>query len=746
MDQPGLSYMAPPHLFWWVGLILALAGAFWAYYRLVAPLGRPLRLGLQLLRIAALLTLLFMLLEPVLTRWNEGSGRPTLAVLVDRSSSMRIHDRAERSRRDLAAEALVRLESKLGDEFALSVHGFADGLTPRAPADSTYPWDTVGATAMGEALEGILVKQAESPVGGIVLVTDGAHTVGKDPALVARNLSVPVFAVMLGDTLAPSDLLIRQVQVPAIGFAGEPIAVRTLLESAGLEGALLTLKIRERRIEGGRMNVAGPVIAEKELTLPPAAGREIEAALEVIPQRVGLALYEITATVAQEERITINNLRLFAVDVREKKTRILYIEGEPDWDFSFLKRTLDVDTTLSYSYLVREPDGGMTRYGAAGPEDWPRRRADLAPYAAVILGRCGPSDLPAETVDALQGFLRDGGGIMLLGAEDLSAWQIVWGEILPVVVRPERRRGLSPSIVGVSLTGLSHEITATGESSLATERAWSALPPIWIPEGHYVAAPGALVLLTAQTTQPEREVPLLALAQTGGGRLGVLTGRGHWRWDFVMGAVSREDPVARPFWKRMMRWLAEPSQPEAFKVTPLRHVFQDSEAPAFTASLRDEAFQPIAGARITLAIEAMAASTAAPGLSIHLYPDGSAGKYGGSAASLAPGMYRFAAEATVPGGDGVLHRSEGLFWVEQMGPEFFELAASRRLPRLLARSSGGIAVEPSQLDDLTAAVPDQYRRLRIAGHAELWNDWRLFVFLIVVLAAEWILRRRKGLA
>lgn len=746
MEQPGLSFMAPPHLLWWAGLLLALGGAFWAYYRLAAPLGRPLRLGLQALRTLALLMLLFMLLEPALTRWNESSGRPRLALLVDRSSSMRLEDHDGRLRRAQAAEVLAKLERELGKDFELSVQGFADGLTMRAPADSSYPWEAVGATAMGEALEGVLVGQSEAPVGGIVLISDGAHTVGKDPALVARNLPVPVFAVMLGDTIAPADLLIRQVQSPAVGFTGEPIGVRALLESSGLEGTTVTLQIRERRSDGGPMSMTGPILAETDVTLPQAAGREIEVALEVIPRRVGLVLYEIAAQVAGEERITINNQRLFAVDVREKKTRILYLEAEPDWDFSFLKRTLDADTTLSYSYLVRESDGRWARYGAVGPDGWPRKRADLAPYAAVILGRCGPSDLPAELVDALQGYLRDGGGILLLGGDETAAWQIVWDEILPVVVRPERRRGLSASVVGVSLTGLSHEITATGESPLATERAWSALPPIYIPEGRYVAAPGAHILLTAQTTQPTREVPLLALGQTGGGRLGVLTGRGYWRWDFVMGAVSSEDPIARPFWRRLMRWLAEPSEPEAFKVTPLRHVFQDSETPAFSASLRDEDFRPISGARITLAIEAVAGSSAVPRRTMHLYPDGTAGTYGGSSSPLAPGMYRFSATATLPDMEASQHSSEGLFWVEPMGPEFFELAASRRLPRLLAASSGGIAVEPGGLDDLIAGVPEQYRRLRIVSQAELWNDWRLFVLLLLALATEWILRRRKGLA
>lgn len=790
MPQLDLSFLARPALLWWAGLLLALLAGTYSYYRLAAPLGAGVRNVLRAARLLALLTLLLALLEPMLTVRSEGSGRSRLAVLVDRSSSMSLPGADAETRSEECSAILATLEEALSGRFDLDVQGFAGGVEARRNKEPVYPWEPLGVTAIGNALEELLIRQAESPVGGVLLMTDGVHTAGKDPGLVAPNLSVPVFTVVLGDTISPPDLLLRQVRTQAVGCVGEPVAVHAVLENWGFEGREAVVTVRERCLEGATPWQAGRVLAERHMELPAVVGRELEAALEIEPSHIGLTLFEISASIDTGEAVTVNNSRLFAVDVREKKTRLLYIECEPDWDFAFLKRTLDADTSLSYTYLVRQKNGETIRYGAPGPGRMPRTAVELAPYAAVILGRTAPDLLHPETVEALKHFLLDGGGVLFLGAAgggDLDRWRSSWRDLLPVSVRVDRRSGHTASLAGITLHGLAHEITAADESPVAVERRWQALPPIWIPEGHYSTAAGAAVLLTAQTAHPPREVPLLALAHAGAGRVAVITGRGFWRWDFVMGSVIDEPPLVRELWRRMTRWLSEPSQRERFKVRPIRHVFQDSEALAFVGRLYDDAFQPVSGARIAMTIEPMALleglgedETSGPGsvnreggeagsggpedsgqhawpargtrrapeaVQIYLYPDGPPGRYAAAAAPLPPGMYRYRADVARER-DAARGRqtSEGIFWVERMGPEFFDLAGSRRIPDLLAESSGGIVVAPGEESNLISCLPDRCKRVRVVQQAEMWNHWALFAFLMIMLSVEWVLRRRKGLA
>ncbi len=756
MGQIDLSFLGRPGLAWWLALPIALGVALYAYHQLGAPLGGGVRTALRLARGAALLLLLFALLEPMLTAHTEESGRPRLAVLVDRSSSMGLPGAGGGTRRGEATGVIEELTAGLGDRFQLEWQGFAQGLEPRGD-EAGYPWVPLGVTAMGDAIEEVLLGHGDHPVSGLVLVTDGVHTSGKDPEQVARNLPVPIFAVVVGDTMAPPDLLVRQVRTQPVGYAGEPLAFRVALAGQGLEGQSATVTIREEGPASGGQPPGGPDLARRVVTLPPEAGRETEVALELLPSRVGLTLFAVDARVAGEELVTRNNTRYVAVDVREKKTRVLFIEGAPDWDFSFLKRTLDADTSLAYTYLVRQAPDRWAAYGVSEGARLPVRDADLAAYAAVVVAHLAPGELPAGTAPRLRRFAAGGGGVLFLGGTgsgDLAAWQTDWEGLLPIELRAEPRRGFTVSPVRVSVAGLAHELTIVDESPVATEEAWAALPPVLIPEGAYATARGAATLLTAQTTSPAREVPLLAVSQAGGGRVGVMTARGFWRWDFTMGGARQDVPLAREFWRRVMRWLSEPTQTERFLVRPVRSVFQDSEPVAFTARLVDEEQAPVAGARVQIEIERAGSfppDTQTQGeeqlLRAELYPDGPAGLYAATLAPLSPGMYNYRALASGAGGGTMqVPPASGRFWVEPMGPEFFALGANPRLPALLASASGGLAVSSDRAADLLNAVPERYKPVRVVRQAELWNHWAVFLAILLLLCTEWVVRRRKGLA
>jgi hypothetical protein len=688
-----------------------------------------------------------LLLEPLLTLRRAQAGRPRLAVLVDRSSSMRLPGNPGGTRRDEAESTLVRVEQALGGRFELQVSGFADDLDGRRDPRPAYPWEPRGATALGEALEGALQRQADSPLGGILLLTDGVHTAGRDPAQIARNLPAPVFAIALGDSVAPPDLVVREVGVNPVAQLGEPTALRVVLQSQGMEGWEATVTVRPIGSSTRPESAPGPIVARRQVRLAPSAQGEIALSLEFIPRQVGLSLFEVEAAVSDSEAVRLNNRRWVALDVRERKTRVLYVEGEPDWDFTFRKRTFDEDTTLAYTYLIRQRDGGFRSFGGSAIARVPATRADLSAFAAVLVGRVAPADLPAGFAEALKGFLLDGGGVLFLGT---PSWDGAgWSELLPVRVTPQVRLGYALSPCQATFEGVSHEITALSESPAETERQWRALPPLWLPEGSYLTAAGARVLLTAQTAQPARTVPLLAVAGAGGGRIGVLTGRGEWRWDFVVRGGGEGVDGVRDFWKRTVRWLSEPAERSRFDVHPERAVFQDGEPIAFSGGLFDAAFEPIEGAR--LSVEISPADTLAPGDAaprtgrLMLYPQGPAGRYSGTTGALPTGMYRYQAEAARGTGE-QRWSSTGVFWVEPMGPEFLRLANSPRTLREIARRSGGLVAGGSTLGPMLDAIPRTYRPAQVVRQAEIWNHWEAFALLTVLLSLEWGLRRRRGLA
>lgn len=787
MDTFSLGFLHRPGLFWGLALVASLAAALYGYARLLAPLSSRTRMGLRLLRAAALLLLLGLLLEPLLTLRGADAGRPRLAVLLDHSSSMRLPAEGGATRAEVAEAAWARMREAWGDRFDLSVYRFADELEPLGPPSRgesrsapQAPGDSLGApqgaTALGEALEGVLVQQGEARLGAIVLVTDGVSTAGRDPVGISRALPVPIHALVVGDSAPPADLLLREVVTAPVAQVGEPLAVRATLEARGLPGREVTLTLREREAAGAPAEEMGRELARRVVRTGASGVSEAEVLLEFSPGRAGLALLELSAETQEPEAVTINNRRLLAVDVRARKTQLLYLEGEPDWDFAFLQRALRADTTLAHHIWLRRADGSFQPYAqaparAGGP---PRTAAELADFAAVIVGHLAPDQLPAGFAAALHEHVRGGGGALFLAGgrgEDLEGWVAAgWEELLPLRAIPQPLRGYALCATRVEPAGQSHEVTTLAEDPLESERLWAALPPLWLPEGTYAVAPGASLLLTARAEEPAREFPLLAVSRPAAGRVAVLTGRGTWRWDFVMRMAGEGSWAAREFWMRMSRWLSEEGERDRFLVRPQRPVFQDGEPLEFTARLRDEEFRPVADARVTLALlpvdEGASAASAgtgvgedrdargSPGLAdsgrrverIDLFPEATPGHYRGTLAALPPGAYRYRAEARAAGGRPAGWQAEGGVWVEPMGPEFIRLASDPALPAHLAQASGGVSLPEGRIEELLQALPHGVRATEVVRQAELWNHWVIFALVTLLLALEWIVRRRQGLA
>jgi len=148
--------------------------------------------------------------------------RGTVILAIDTSLSMRKTDLAP-SRLEAASDAAARLVDEAPDSTAIGLVNFADRaralVTPTVERDpvkgalNELPQPREG-TALGDAVvtslgllsgSGVLDEVPENPsesAGRIVLLTDGATTLGLDPADAAaraRAARVPVFTVLVGD-------------------------------------------------------------------------------------------------------------------------------------------------------------------------------------------------------------------------------------------------------------------------------------------------------------------------------------------------------------------------------------------------------------------------------------------------------------------------------------------------------------------------------------------------------------------
>ena len=86
---------------------------------------------------------------------------------------------------------------------------------------------------------------------------------------------------------------------------------------------------------------------------------------------------------------TANNKVSRLVNVEKSKPRILYIEGEPRWDYKFIRRALDDYPNVEIASMLRTTQNKIYRQGTTEKEledGFPSKAEDLFAYQGLIIG------------------------------------------------------------------------------------------------------------------------------------------------------------------------------------------------------------------------------------------------------------------------------------------------------------------------------------------------------------------------
>src|SRR5229473_891927 len=226
-----LSFSLAPHALYWLApaALLLAALSVWAYRAIAPSLPARTRSTLTWLRAAALVGMAFLLARPLLSLASDITGRGTVVVLVDRSRSMElpadsVGGEHARPRADVARASAVRVVKSLAGHYHVVERAFAGGVFAPAVPDSV-----LGAARERTAIGDALTSAVEGVEGarGVVVVTDGASTAGRDPVTSAREFGLPVATVAVGETPG-ADVAVLDVLANPTARVGQetPVDVR----------------------------------------------------------------------------------------------------------------------------------------------------------------------------------------------------------------------------------------------------------------------------------------------------------------------------------------------------------------------------------------------------------------------------------------------------------------------------------------------------------------------------------------
>ena len=775
--QGELAFAGDFGVLWWaaVAVLLTLGVVFG---RRVARFSILRRTTVYLLQIAAVAVLLTLIAEPVLEVTRLAPGANTVAVLVDSSQSMALSAQTDDETRMDVAKRLIGDEIEAasgGSEIAL--FHFDDALRQAKTVAGLQPEGD--RSRLLESLTRLATHYDQGALAAVVVVTDGAHNGGSVGWETLAETGIPVHPIGIGPADIPGDVELAELVLPSRASPHTQVAARLVIRHSSRDAGE---EIRLRVLDGES------VLAVETIALDPSSPT---LASEIVFPGGGAGLKEVTVVLEAPpgDPLPGNNVQSALLDVDRGRYRVLYLEGEPRWEFKFIRRAAAEDDDIELVTWLRTTPRKTYRQGTSDPDEladgFPESLEALYRYDMVILGSLPATSLDDEQHDWLARFVAErGGGLIALAgrhALDNGGWDVKpVAQALPVAIaRPADVLSYQRGNYRVHPTddGLRSVLTDIGGAE-SREGAWETLPMLADHQLLGTPKPGATVILEAFGGIERRGAdvvvrggpakPLLVTQPYGYGRTAALATASTWRWRM---RTPPEDTRHSLFWRHLIRHFAGSALPRR-----RLSLAADGDSLDVRVALKNPRFEPLTDTAVTVQV------TDPDGESFEVALPRIAGEsaFGETISAATPGIYRvemagISGSATPTEGGrpdaldslsspnvethleasetlGVAPRRLGysqdalaaLVRVGETNLEQFAATLNEPLLRRLAETTGGAYWRPDDLSGLADALAFSSAGIHERQQLPLWNAPFLFLLLVLLKCTEWSLRRYWG--
>ena len=694
---------------------------------------------------------------------------------------------------------LQRLQDKYGvkmytfasapAEVDLKAFGQAYASGDEVPGDAaTLPPDQQQ-TDLTNVFEKVMAEMADTRLSGILVLSDGRHNAPKSVEPLVRQLGVrqvPVSSVVFGGEKPPIDAGIISVEAPETIATGDKVFITAQLKLDGLAGKEVLVSLND-----------GDKTVDTQTVRIPTDTYRARVQLADEPKEAGLHRYAIQLPKFDDEVLTSNNQYPLAVSVSDERARLLLVDGRPRWEFRYIKNLFTSrDRTVHLQYVLLEPDrieGVPTppkvNASASRPVDeveataLPKDETEWMKFDVIILGDVSPQELGEEEQRILRKFVTERGGTLVVIAGPTSMPHAFadteFADVLPVRFGKSAKPVVQPPEKEFRLL-----LTADGRESVIMRqqvnpeenlKIWNELPPIYwrypilgAKEGatvlayalppsapDYMPKPGAEAAAADQAPSEgtlrerrafEREHALIALHSVAAGKVMFLAFDRTWRLRYRVG-----DTYHHRFWGQVLRWATAnklPAGTETVKLGTDRTRYAPHGSVRVQAKIAKKDFTPIVD-RQDVAVNVFAGDKGVLRQNLRYVPN-SAGMYEADLGELPSGTYRVELDAPVaqPILDADNVKAVSLeFSVDLATPaEQAELSPDRGLLSRLATLTGGKVAAPSRADRVLEALGPVTEVQIERQEYPVWDSVPLLVLIILTATAEWLLRKKVGLA
>ena len=540
---------------------------------------------------------------------------------------------------------------------------------------------------------------------------------------------IPVYALGVGQPEFDRDVQIDDVTMPRSALPGSVISATATVRQRGYLGEKARLEVRDGK----------EILKTREIRFGPSPLETV--AMNFVPKSKGLREYTVSISPMAGEAVKENNSRSRLVEVQDRTAKILYIEGEPRWEYKFIRRALDDDKNLRLVSLLKSSESKFYRQGIEKAEELGEtlpERKEFFRYDGLIVGSIISSFFsPQQQQDIYDFASRRGGGVLFLGGRfalgDGCYQSTSLVDLFPVRLgKPGVESALRRAPARFQLTPRGFEELQLSEDEAVNRKSWEKLPPL----GNYQVTgepkPGAVVLAEA-VAQDGKHYPVLASQLFGRGRALLFATDGSWHWRMELNSANRSPET---FWRQMLHFLVNET-PQAVSVAADKPLYLDEQHVRLQAKVYDENFQPVNGASVMATVFSPDGSSREMPLQLSVEEDG---VFHGDWEAPSPGVYRVEVAART----GAKEIGKGSSYFQRADGVLESFSAEQNVPMLtrLAEQTGGKYYPIEKADSLPEQLTYSPAGISAPEVLDLW-DMPAWLFLLLILkGTEWVLRKK----
>jgi len=589
-------------------------------------------------------------------------------------------------------------------------------------------------TGFSTDLLGVILKKAKKdsdiPVGTVVLFSDGEHNSEVRLEYALRQLSefrIPVCCIGMGAEVPPRDVSIVKVKshYPRIKY-GETLTGEITLKANLEKGEKIPLRIESQN----------RVVWKETVT------HDEKSSKRTVPFRINTQnklreeasyTFKVFAERKKGEEVLENNQAQFKVKTTPTSPKVLLVDSRPRWEVRYLKTMFERNP--EYDLIAKITKEIVTA-------EFPVFKEELLSYKLIIFGDIPPDWLGREQKQWIAEFARKGGGIIFIDSKNRNIGKYRQGplkDLLPIEGYSSESRATEFSLK-LSRKASGMEMFNLPGSRTGDEKFWSEFLPKFYSVIKVRQAPGVEILAE---TNPGGH-PVFLTKKYEAGRVFYSAVDEIWRWRF------KGDEYTNKFWETLATWVIERPYMASDKYVSLdldKITFALKEEISVRAQVKDIEGNPLSGATVEAVITSLTRDKKELVVPLQEKEKGS-GKYAGTSEPLEVGEYKIKVRVPTLPVEEMKAEAEitvGISRLAQRNLELSELTWNEGNLKKITSATGGKYFREEDSDKLMDFLHGLPKVIEERQNLFIWQSGWLFGFVVTILTAEWMIRKRYRL-